>query len=125
MSKLLYQIKARFVKIEVIGDTPDGERKNFHYMGEVFGGELQGTLRGIDYALTREGVVQAHIHEVLTMERRGSSVSVDDPDLVVIKGEGLARTASAQLAWLNEATISWSASLNRNTVEFTAEVYQV
>jgi hypothetical protein len=133
MSKLLYQINARFVKIEDIGNVPEGERKNFHFMGEISGEELQGTLRGIDYALTYEGLVQAHIHEVLTteqgekisLERTGTQVQDENKDQVLLVGQGQAHTASERLAWLNEANLTWKAYINQTTISYTAEVYLV
>lgn len=131
MSKLLYTISGRFVKIDEIGIVPDGERKNFHYLGDCEG-ELKGTLRGVDYALTKDGVVHIHIHELFTtdqgekisIERTGCSVPCDDPDTVLLEGTGIAGTGAARLSWLNGVPLKWRARINRKSVHFTAEVYQ-
>jgi len=133
MSKVLYRIKARFVKIEDIGKVPEGERKNFHFMGDISGEELQGTTRGIDYALTQDGIVQAHIHEVLTteqgekisLERIGIQIPSANKDEVLLEGRVQMRTGSQRLAWLHDANIGWRAYINPASVEFNAEVYLV
>lgn len=133
MSRLLYRIKARFVKIEDIGKVPEGERKNFHFMGELSGEELKGTVRGIDYALIQDGIVQTHIHEVLTteqgekisLERNGTQVPTPNKDEVLLEGRVQMRAASERLAWLHEANIGWRAFINQNSVEYTAEVYLI
>ncbi|MBO8162858.1 MAG: DUF3237 family protein [Brevibacillus sp.] len=131
MGKMLYTIQGRFVKIDQIGPVPQGERTNFHYMADCEGEQVKGTLRGIDYALTKDGVVHIHIHELLTtdqgekitIERTGHSVPGPDPDTVLLEGVGKAGTGAARLTWLNEVPIAWKARINRKTVHFTAEVY--
>jgi len=132
MSNILYTIKARFVKIETIGPVPEGDRKNYHFIAEIIGESLNGTLSGIDYSLTVNNQVQAHIHEVLTteqgekisFERTGTSIEQENPDMVVITGQGQARTAIKHLSWLNTARITWKAQIPRQGLEFSAEIYQ-
>lgn len=132
MDKLLYQINGRFVKREVIGDVPSGERTNFHYMAEIDGPELKGLLRGIDYALTVDSVVNVHIHEVLTteegdlitLERIGRSQPSEEEGITIIQGEGRAQTASERYAWLNEVPLVWQARFDKNSIHFTAHVHR-
>ncbi|UFJ42573.1 DUF3237 domain-containing protein [Brevibacillus humidisoli] len=131
MPKLLYKISGRFVKIDEIGNIPGGERKNFHFMGDCEGEQLKGTLRGVDYALTKDGTVHIHIHELfttdqgekITIERNGHSLPSEDPDMILLEGTGRAGTGSSRLAWLNEVPIVWKAWINRKDVHFSAEVY--
>jgi hypothetical protein len=128
---ILCRISGRFVKIEKIGLVPEGDRSNFHYLAEVEGPEIKGQLRGIDYSVTVDGVVNVNILEVLTteggdkifIERSGRSIPGGTEGEVLLRGEGKARTAFPELAWINQVPLTWEAHLRRDSVEYTAVMY--
>jgi hypothetical protein len=132
MTDVLYTMSNRWVKIERIGDVPEGERVNFHYAGEVDGAELRGTLRGIDYSCRVGNRIAVHIHEVLsttddelvTIERTGHSAPTDDEGMVLLRGQLRAQTAAPRLAWLNGLPLIWEARIPQAGREFTAFVYK-
>jgi hypothetical protein len=128
---LLYSLDGRFVKLDRIGEVPEGERINAHYMGEANGIIGKGTIRGIDYSLTgSDGVVQIHVHEVfyspekelVAFEREGHGRPVGDGELC-LKGTAKARTAIPALKWINYAALWWMGTVYKKTGRLELSIY--
>jgi hypothetical protein len=132
-AKVLYQMKGRFIKIEKFGLFYEGERINYHYLGDIEGELVKGECRGVNYEIKQHHQVNIHIHEsIITdqgekilLERTGLSQHCDNPDKVIIReGRVFVRTESEKLSWMNSANLLWDGDLFWNDRNFIIRVYE-
>lgn len=131
--KTLYQMRGRFIKIEKFGTFHEGERINYHYLGDIEGESVKGICRGINYEIKQNHQVTIHIHESITtdqgekilLERVGISEPCDDLNRVMIRaGQILARTNSKKLGWINSANLFWDGDFLWNDRHFIIQAYE-
>jgi hypothetical protein len=89
---------------------PEGARIDLYLEGPVRGGQLNGTIRGVDYLNFRaDGRAELHIHaEIVTedgknvaLEAGGVAVRQHGSSLLELREHVSLRSNHAELAWVN------------------------